>query len=468
MTRRECFALLPPEWPQNLRPALERAIHSTGRKVVVLDDDPTGTQSVHNVPVLTEWSVESLQRELAGVIRAFYLLTNSRSFPLPAAQALNQDIARNLIAAASHLGHENWVSACTLVSRGDSTLRGHFPGETDALAEALGGFDAVLLIPFFEDGGRYTIHDIHYVAEGEMLVPAGETHFARDTAFGYQASNLRDWVEEKTCGKIPAAAVASISLDDLRRGGSARVAALLMRLTRGQVCVVNAASTRDLEVFTLGLLQAEAQGRHFLCRTASAFVPVRAGILPQPLLTRVSLPLDTTSSGLIVVGSHVTRSSEQLARLRSDHKVTGVEVVVEALLSNERAAQIQKAVAAVEAALGAHQDVVVYTSRRLHRGDSPEANLAIGQCVSEALISIVSLLGIRPRYLLAKGGITSSDLATRALGVRRAQVIGQILPGVPVWRLGQESRWPDLTYIVFPGNVGGVNALAELVSILRT
>jgi uncharacterized protein YgbK (DUF1537 family) len=88
--------------------------------------------------------------------------------------------------------------------------------------------------------------------------------------------------------------------------------------------------------------------------------------------------------------------------------------------------------------------------------------------VSEALSSIVSSLKIRPGYLLAKGGITSSDLATRGLGVRRAQVLGQILPGVPVWRLGQESRWPDLTYIVFPGNVGGPDVLAELVSILRT
>jgi uncharacterized protein YgbK (DUF1537 family) len=79
------------------------------------------------------------------------------------------------------------------------------------------------------------------------------------------------------------------------------------------------------------------------------------------------------------------------------------------------------------------------------------------------LISIVRGLQVRPRFLIAKGGITSSDVATRGLGVRRALVRGQILPGVPVWRLGAEARFPGLDYVVFPGNVGGDTALADAV-----
>src|SRR5205823_6369910 len=148
------------------------------------------------------------------------------------------------------------------------TLRGHFPAEVEALADGLGGgIDAILLIPAFIAGGRYTVGDVHYVADGDWLVPAGHTAFSRDASFGYHASNLRDWVEEKTGGRIPADAIASVSLDLVRSGGPDRVTAFLAGLERGSVCVVNAAGERDLAVATLGIIRAEAQGRRFLYRT---------------------------------------------------------------------------------------------------------------------------------------------------------------------------------------------------------
>ena len=89
------------------------------------------------------------------------------------------------------------------------------------------------------------------------------------------------------------------------------------------------------------------------------------------------------------------------------------------------------------------------------------------QRVSDGLIEIVQKIAVRPRYLVAKGGITSSDTATAALGVVRATVAGQILPGIPVWRTGAESRHPGLAYIVFPGNVGGDDALVEVERKLK-
>jgi uncharacterized protein YgbK (DUF1537 family) len=119
---------LPPEWPDDLLPEIRRLMQIGGRKLVVLDDDPTGTQTVHGVAVLTHWPVdpvEALAEELAGDNPAFYLLTNSRSLTLPEAQALNTNIGRNLTEAAA------------VVSRSDSTLRGHFSGEVDALAASL-------------------------------------------------------------------------------------------------------------------------------------------------------------------------------------------------------------------------------------------------------------------------------------------------------------------------------------------
>src|SRR5439155_17973178 len=158
------LASLPPEWAEDLMPAIRNAVAASRRKVVVLDDDPTGTQTVHGVPVLTEWPVEALRAELADELQAFFILTNSRSLPPPAAGALNRAVARNLLAASKQTGR-----GFVVVSRSDSTLRGHFPAETDALGEVLGPFDGVLLAPFFEAGGRHTIADIHYLAEGDWL-----------------------------------------------------------------------------------------------------------------------------------------------------------------------------------------------------------------------------------------------------------------------------------------------------------
>ena len=239
---------LPTEWQIDLLPQIQTQVRASGCKVVVLDDDPTGTQTVHSIPVLTEWSVDSLRVEFENDLSCFYVLTNSRSLPLPGAQAMNAEIARHLREAARQANRDFVV-----VSRSDSTLRGHFPGEVEALANALEqNFDGWLIIPFFLEGGRYTIDDVHYVAEGDKLVPAGETPFARDSAFGYRASNLRAWVAEKTNGHVKASDVVAISIDDLRVGGPNRVTEKLMALSRGQIGVVNAASYRDIEVFVLG------------------------------------------------------------------------------------------------------------------------------------------------------------------------------------------------------------------------
>ncbi len=461
----ELFAALPPPWPHDPRPAIRSLLDARNEKLVVLDDDPTGTQTVHGVPVLTEWPVESLRAELANSLPCMYLLTNSRSLPLAEAQALNTEIGRHLVEAAKQAGRR-----LVVVSRSDSTLRGHFPGEVEALAEALGAdFDGWLLIPFFEEGGRYTIDDIHYVAEGPWLVPAGETEFARDRAFGYRASNLRSWVEEKTRGRVPAGQVASISLEEVRSGGPEQVANRLSSLASGSVCIANAASTRDLEVVTQGLLQAEGRGKRFLYRTAASFVPVRAGLTPRPLLTEADLHLPESGGGLIVVGSHVPRTTDQVANLLAQGGVMSVEVSVDELLSDVHAAdEIERVAREADGGLQRGEDVVLFTSRQLVTGADMATSLSIGRRISENLVAIVCAISTRPRYLLAKGGITSSDLATEALDVKRALVLGQILPGVPVWQLGPESRQAGLVYVVFPGNVGDSEALTKVVMALRT
>ncbi|HET8524355.1 MAG TPA: four-carbon acid sugar kinase family protein, partial [Thermomicrobiales bacterium] len=233
------------------------------RKVVALDDDPTGVQTVFDTPVLAQWDVSDLEDELRADQPLFYVLTNSRSVPEADAVTLNEEIVRNLKAASASTG-----VAFSVASRSDSTLRGHFPAETDAIARVLGGVDGVLVCPAFFEGGRLTIDDVHYVRAGDRLIPAAETEFAHDAVFGYRQSNLRSWVEEKTKGRIPADDVASISIEEIRTGGPETVLDRLQRVKNGQPVVINAASYQDLYVVALAVIKAETSGQTFIYRTA--------------------------------------------------------------------------------------------------------------------------------------------------------------------------------------------------------
>lgn len=460
----QIFNSLPGEWNHDFRAAIRRHIEADCIKVVVLDDDPTGTQTIHGLTVLTEWSVESLAIELKDSPKAFYILTNTRSGTIQTARRINAEIGRNLSAAAKQTSQQFVV-----ISRSDSTLRGHFPGEIAALSESLAQkYDGWILIPFFLEGGRYTIDNIHYVEEDGILVPAAQTEFARDRVFGYSTSNLCDWVAEKTNGQIASEDVISISIENLRKGGPESVKAVLMGLHNGDCCIVNAVSYRDIEVFVQGLLVAEARGKKFLFRTAASFVQVRTGISPRPLLSHSDFQLHHAGGGLIVVGSYVPRSTKQINSLLSEIDISNIEISVDALVDDRfHNGEISRAVKYIEKTLRQGKDILIFTSRLLKTGKDPKSNLQIGQKISQGLINVVRRIQTTPRYILAKGGITSSDIATKALNVKRALVLGQILPGVPVWKLGEESRFPGITYIVFPGNVGNENALLDTICQLR-
>ncbi len=421
-------------------------------KLVILDDDPTGTQTVQGIPVLTEWSQPSLRAEFQNDDPAFFILTNTRAMDPAGAERVNTEIARNLKSAAG-------VRQFTVISRSDSTLRGHFPLETDVLERELGPFDATLLIPYFEAGGRLTIGDVHYVREGSELIPAAETPFAKDAAFGFRSSNLRDYVEEKTEGRVSRNDVfpipAGISPEQIRY--------LLMDLTNSACGIVNAASPAELAGFREGLALAEAVGKRFLFRTAAEFVRAWLRQEPSALLDRATLGCGD-GPGLVVAGSYVPKTTGQLERLQESGHVETVEIDVSALLTESRSGEILRASDTMNSLLSSGHNALVMTSRKLLASVDPGESLRIGNAVSTALVEIVSKLGIEPAWIIAKGGITSSDVATGSLGIRRAIVMGQLLPGVPVWQTGSESRFPGIPYLVFPGNVGGPGALAEAVS----
>jgi len=460
----EILSSLPPIWPENLLQAIQHEITQNPASVVVLDDDPTGTQTVHDIPVLTKWNLQAIINEFERRTPLFYLLTNSRSLPTKSAVDLALEVGANILKASRKTGRP-----FEIISRSDSTLRGHYPAEVDALAEILGMEQAVcVIIPFFQEGGRYTISDIHYVRDGRQLIPAADTAFAKDVVFGYNNSNLKQWVEEKTRGRISGTSIQALSLEDIRQEGPDYIVDKMTECKPRSVCVVNATDYRDLEVATLGLLRAQQKGHRFLYRTAASFVRVRAGLTARPLLNVDEIKSTDGTGGLIVVGSHVPKSSQQLDHLLQHGNVQSIEVSVDKILSTDDInREISLSVEFVNHCLSQGQDVVVYTSRKLKTGRDHENSLSISSRVSQGLVKIIRLMNVRPRYILAKGGITSSDIATQALGIERAKVLGQILPGVPVWQSGSESRFPGMPYVVFPGNVGSIDALSEVIHRFR-
>jgi uncharacterized protein YgbK (DUF1537 family) len=470
---REVLAAQPPPRPddEGLRASI-RARRAERRLLLgVLDDDPTGSQAVHDVQVVTVTDEDAYAAAFAGAAGTCFVLTNTRSLDEADAVTLNDRVARGLLAAGQRAG-----GRVQFVSRSDSTLRGHVMAEVGALQAVQRsvtgrGFDGVLLAPAFLEAGRVTAGDIHWARVSGELVPVGDTEFARDATFGYSASDLRDFIAEGSGARVRPDDVVSLSLADIRLGGPERIAELLTGVHDGQWVVVNATEYSDLDIVAYGVLLAEQAGRSLAFRTGPSFVRSLAGMGPKAPLRGRELfgqtSAEPTRHGLVVVGSHVGQTSRQVAALRERGGVTEVELDVPALLNG--AEVVGAATARVATAL-AESDVVLYTSRTLVRGKDRDDSLAIARTVSAALAQVVhDSLAAGPAWVVAKGGITSHDVAVRGLGIRRAEVAGQLFPGVisvfqPLDAAPERLGKP---FVVFAGNVGDDGTLADVVAILN-
>lgn len=459
----------PQEKIADVHQMLTDASNLSQRKIIVLDDDPTGVQTVHDVSVYTDWSPESMESGFAEPGNLFFILTNSRSFSAAQTAAAHAEITRNAIAASRKFGRD-----FLLVSRGDSTLRGHYPLETQVIANELAAaglpVDGEILCPYFRQGGRFTLDDTHYVRQGDTLVPASQTEFASDRTFGYRHANLREYIEEKTEGRFRADDVVSITLHELRSIDLEAITTKLAGLRNFQKLIVNAVTDEDVQVFCVALYRALAQGKRYCYRVAAAFVQAIGNIGNRPLLTRADMVRQATRhGGLIVIGSHTQKTTAQLQALLTLPGIAPIALNSDLVL--EPGALETEAVRIAEQCDALIRDgitPVVFTRRNVLTlaGDTQEAALARSVRISEAVQSLVASITAVPAFLIAKGGITSSDIGTKALRVRRATVLGQISPGVPVWQTGPESRFPGVAYVIFPGNVGDESALADAAALL--
>lgn len=449
---------------------LAKEIAGSNKKIVVLDDDPTGVQTVHDISVYTNWSEDSIRKGFAEENKLFYILTNSRGFTAAQTEIAHREIAKAVDAVSKETGKEY-----IFISRSDSTLRGHYPLETIILKEEYekntgNKIDGEILCPFFKEGGRYTIDDVHYVRYGDTLVPAAETEFAKDKTFGYTVSDLKEYVEEKTGGVYKKENVTAISLKDIRALAFDKMEEQLMAVEDFNKIVVNAIDYVDVKIFCVALYRAMAKGKTFMFRTAAAIVKVMGGVSDQPLLTREQMVVkETDSGGVIVIGSHTEKTTRQMEMLKEIPDIAFVEL--NARLVRDEAAfarEVERCLALEEEYISSGRTVCVYTTRTLITADTgdKEDDLRLAVRISDAVQSLVGRLSIVPSFVIAKGGITSSDVGTKALAVQRANVLGQIKPGIPVWQTGDESKFPQTPYVIFPGNVGEDSTLKEAAEIL--
>ena len=440
-------------------------------KFVVLDDDPTGVQTVHDISVYTDWSEDSIRQGFAEENKVFYILTNSRGFTVEQTTKAHKEIAANVAKIAKETGKPYLI-----FSRSDSTLRGHYPLETMLLKESMeqDGFavDGEVICPFFKEGGRFTIGNVHYVKYGDELVPAAETEFAKDRTFGYTKSAIPEYVEEKTQGAYKAADVTCISLDSIRAMDIDGIQNQLEAVTGFNKICVNAVDYCDIKVFAIALYRAMAKGKTYMFRTAAGLVKVIGGISDIPLLTRKEMVVKpTTNGGVVVVGSHTKKTTAQLEELLKLDNVVPIEFNSNLVLEGDEAfyAEVQRCIKEEEKVILEGKTAVAFTNRTLLiiEDDTPEEALVRSVKISDGVQSLVGGLSVTPAFVIAKGGITSSDVGTKALQVKRANVLGQIRPGIPVWQTGDESKFPLTPYVIFPGNVGEATTLREAVEILN-
>jgi uncharacterized protein YgbK (DUF1537 family) len=421
-------------------------------KIIVLDDDPTGSQTVHSCLLLMRWDVETLRLGLADEAPIFFVLTNTRSLPADQALATTLEACRNLKAAIA----AEQIHDFLIVSRSDSTLRGHYPVETDAIAQELGDFDAHFLTPAFFEGGRVTIDSIHYLDVGGVLTAVHETEFAQDSVFGYSSSYLPDYVAEKTQGRIPAVAVERFVLKDIRAG----VLEKLMALHDNQCVVVDGETQADMNQFAGDVLVAAAQGKRFLFRSAASLLTALAALPPQPVAPEAMGQYTRGGkAGAVIVGSHVQKTTEQLEELLKLEGTEAVEVEVAKLLKGGSKELLGRVLEQVEAIHSNEKTPVIFTSREELTFEDVQARLDFGVAVSALLMDIVKGLPEDIGFLISKGGITSNDVLSTGLALTAARLMGQILPGVSVVCTPNNHRFSNLPVVLFPGNVGDRHAL---------
>lgn len=446
-----------------LRPTL-----AFDRRLVVFDDDPTGSQTVWGCPLLLRWDPASLRQALEHPSPLLFLITNSRALGPEEARTRLEAISDALALVLAERQQAGRPLQVQLISRGDSTLRGHCPLELEVLQRRFGPFAATFVVPAFLQGGRTTEGGVHRL-HGQ---PVHETAFARDGLFGYRSSHLPSWLEERSGGRLRAASVPVLGLALLEAAwaepmgaGAAALDAWLATLAPGGLVAVDATRAEQLRAFVAAL--GRLPGRRWLFQCAASLIDALADLGPQPLAPAGLAALRRRGAdgeplpGLVLVGSHVPLADRQLAHLLDQPGCDGVEVPVD---------RLQDAAATLEAALVRSLDrgrtPVLYSSRGERLAGQGEARRSLGQTLAGLMARLAGRLAPRLGYVISKGGITSHTLLADGLDLAWVALQGQLSPGLSLVLVPDEPRLraagiSGLPVLTVPGNLGDASTLTD-------
>ena len=445
-------------------------------KVIVIDDDPTGSQTVNNCLLLLKWDYSTLIKGFKSNSNLFFILANTRSLSENDAKLRLEEICYSIkkVISTEHYEHEEFI----FVSRGDSTLRGHNYVEPDILNNFLGPFDATFHIPAFIEGKRITIDGIHFVDN----VPVCQTIFAKDKIFGYQTSNVKELLFQKSKFKISLNNIQNLKLSELKALENKEnniVFKKLRNLKENSHVIVDVKNYSQLKKFSLAIKKLSKQ-KKFLFRTAASFISSISGIknnsdkqfsyshLRRKNNDKKFLP------GLVVIGSYVELTTIQLKKFLEICDCDPVELNVceflriSRLKSNCEQLSLfkNKFLAEMRSILKKGKTPVLFTSRKeISLNDNLEqVNFYsyLAHFISELVADLKNEIG----YLIAKGGITTNVILSNGFKASYVYLQGQIVTGVSLVTLKLQNN-ENLPIVTFPGNIGNQDSLVNVWNILE-
>jgi uncharacterized protein YgbK (DUF1537 family) len=417
--------------------------------LAVLDDDPTGVQTLSGVRVLLRWNVTVL-RALLGRASAIHLLTNSRALAANEARAVVADATRAIREADGQ---------AAVVLRGDSTLRGHVLEEYLGIRDGRGTreYPLLLLAPALPSAGRVTVGGTQLLEQDGVRVPVHLTEFAHDGVFSYRNSRLLEWLEERSRGFFAASRGVEVDLHAIRTDGAKAVTRAIadVQIAAPTAIALDAETAADVEVIADGFRTAVQQGSTAVLRCG----PAVAGALGRVTATSFA-QMPHAEQVLVVCGSYVSQSRRQLEALAERHPEALIEVDPLVLASKDEAAA--RSAAEIRHRLRSTGIAVLATPEAR---PSALLDLDAGLRIARGLADIVRRADTPGAITVIKGGVTSAITIRYGLGADEADVVGPVLPGVALWRL-RDDEHRARNVLVVPGNVGTDDLLVRVIDQL--
>ncbi len=443
-------------------------------KFVVIDDDPTGSQTVHDCLLLLKWDCSTLIKGFESKSNLFFILANTRSLSENDAKLTIEEICNNLKRVIASQAYEEEI---IFISRGDSTLRGHNFLEPNVLNICLGPFDATFHIPAFIEGKRLTINGSHFVDK----TPINQTMFAKDKIFGYETSNVKNLLFQKSKSQINIEDIQNLLFSDveiLNAEENNIVFQKLKNLKNNQHVIVDVENYSQLNKFSLVIKKLTKQ-KKFLFRTAASFISAISEKKSVPQIEtffsnlRIRNKEKSFLPGLIIVGSFVELSTIQLENLLEISNCNPIELDVFEffrITSSEHNQRLRnlfknKFLTEIRFSFDNGQTPVLFTSRKFMSLDYSE-QFNFYNSLACFIAELVADLKYEIGYLISKGGITTNLILSNGLNADYVYLQGQILTGISVvtYDLKNDEKLPIVTH---PGNIGTKDSLVNIWKIFE-